>query len=60
MSDFVAMKEALVENDRDKLVGLVEAAINNDVPAGAILNEGLISAMDTIGSMMRSWSVVLR
>lgn len=54
MSDFQAMQKALVAMDRDELVALVRTAIESNVPAPAILNEGLIAGMDTIGGMMES------
>lgn len=54
MSDFTAMKDALVAIDQEKLVGLVQNALDENVPAPQILNEGLIAGMDVIGGMMES------
>lgn len=54
MSDFTAMKDALVAIDQEKLVSLVQNALDENVPAPQILNEGLIAGMDVIGGMMES------
>lgn len=54
MADFAAMKDALVAIDQDRLVGLVNTALDENVPAPKILNEGLIAGMDVIGGMMES------
>mgnify|MGYP002412380173 CR=1 FL=1 len=54
MYDFISMQTALVENDRERLVSLVDAALAENVPAIEILNHGLIAAMDIVGSKMES------
>lgn len=54
MYDFISMQAALVENDRERLVNLVDAALAENVPAIEILNHGLIAAMDIVGSKMES------
>jgi len=54
MSDFNAMTEALVACDAEKLNQLVDAAIAENVPAGDILNNGLIAGMDIVGEKMES------
>ncbi|MCG8470826.1 MAG: corrinoid protein [Desulfobacterales bacterium] len=54
MSDFNAIIEALVSTDTDKLTSLVNDALANDVPAGDILNKGLIAGMDIVGDKMES------
>ena len=54
MTDFNAMKEALVASDQDKLINLVNAAIEQGTPASDILNKGLISGMDIVGEKMEN------
>jgi len=54
MADFNAMTEALVECDEDKLFEMVNAALADDVPAGDVLNQGLISGMDIVGEKMEN------
>jgi 5-methyltetrahydrofolate--homocysteine methyltransferase len=54
MADFTAIKEALVAIDQERLVGLVNSALAEKVPAPTILNDGLISAMDIIGGKMET------
>ena len=54
MTDFNAMVETLVACDRDKLVGLVNTALGQDVPASDILNQGLIAGMDIVGEKMEN------
>ncbi len=52
LTDFNEMTEALVGCDGDKLNNLVNAALAADVPAGDILNQGLITGMDIVGDHM--------
>ncbi len=54
MSDFNAMADALIACDAAKLTELVNAAVAADVPAGDILNKGLIAGMDIVGERMES------
>ena len=54
MSDFNAMQDALVSCDREKLIGLVNAAVGQDVAATDILNQGLIAGMDIVGEKMEA------
>ncbi|MCG8634995.1 MAG: corrinoid protein [Desulfobacterales bacterium] len=54
MTDFNAMTQALVTCDEAKLTDLVNAALAADVPAGDILNNGLIAGMDIVGERMES------
>ncbi len=54
MADFNAMTEALVACDADKLTQMVDAAMAADVPAGDILNKGLIAGMDIVGEKMET------
>ena len=54
MADFNAMQEALVNCDRDKVEGLVNAAVAEGTPAIDILNQGLIAGMDIVGEKMEN------
>jgi 5-methyltetrahydrofolate--homocysteine methyltransferase len=54
MADFNAMQDALVHCDKDKLLGLVNAALAEGTRAGDILNQGLISGMDVVGEKMEN------
>jgi 5-methyltetrahydrofolate--homocysteine methyltransferase len=54
MVDFNAMQDALVQCDRDKLEGLVNAAMAEGTPATDILNRGLIAGMDIVGDKMEN------
>ena len=54
MTDFNAMTDALVACDAGKLTDLVNQALAADVPAGDILNKGLISGMDVVGEKMEN------
>jgi 5-methyltetrahydrofolate--homocysteine methyltransferase len=54
MADFNAMQEALVACDEAKLVGMVNGAIAEGIPANDILNKGLIAGMDIVGDKMEN------
>jgi len=54
MADFNGMQGALVSCDKDKLVGLVNAALTDNTPASDILNKGLIAGMDIVGEKMEN------
>jgi len=54
MTDFNTMQDALINCDPDKLVGLVNAALAENVPAVDILNKGLIAGMDIVGDKMEN------
>ncbi|MBI9089917.1 MAG: corrinoid protein [Desulfobacterium sp.] len=54
MTDFNAMTEALVACDEDRLLEMVNGAVADNVPAGDILNQGLIAGMDIVGEKMES------
>ncbi len=54
MTDFNAMQDALVNCDKDKLVGLVNTALSNNEAAVDILNQGLIAGMDIVGDKMEN------
>ena len=54
MSDFKAIKQALVACDQEKLIGLVNAGVSNGISASDILNQGLIAGMDIVGEKMEN------
>lgn len=54
MADYNAMQDALVHCDKDKLLGLVNAALAEETPATQILNQGLIAGMDIVGEKMEN------
>ena len=54
MADLNAMQAALVSCDKDKLVGLVNAALAEETSAPDILNQGLIAGMDIVGEKMEN------
>lgn len=54
MTDFNTIMETLIAYDTEKLVNLVNAAVAENVPAGDILNKGLIAGMDIVGEKMES------
>ncbi len=54
MPDFNAIQDALVHCDKEKLLGLVNAALAENTPAVDILNQGLIAGMDIVGDKMEN------
>ena len=54
MSDFNAIKQALVACDQEKLIGLVNAGVSKGISASDILNQGLIAGMDIVGEKMEN------
>lgn len=54
MTDFTAMKNALVSLDGDTLTRLVNTALDEKIPAQTILNDGLIAGMDIVGEKMEN------
>ncbi len=54
MTEINEIKEALIAIETDRLMELVRSGIDEGLPAKAILNDGLIAAMDVIGDKMES------
>lgn len=54
MVDFNAISDAVVACDADTLMDLVNAAVAENVPATDILNKGLITGMDIVGTKMET------
>ncbi|NOX35090.1 MAG: cobalamin-binding protein [Deltaproteobacteria bacterium] len=54
MTDFNEIKETLVNLDEQRLIQLVNDALEKGIPAGDILNKGLIAGMDIVGEKMEN------
>jgi 5-methyltetrahydrofolate--homocysteine methyltransferase len=54
MVDYNAMQDALVQCDKEKVLGLVNAGLAENTPASDILNKGLIAGMDIVGEKMEN------
>ncbi|MBU0464644.1 MAG: corrinoid protein [Proteobacteria bacterium] len=54
MNDFNEIKDTLVNLDEQRLLQLVKNALENGIPAGDILNKGLIAGMDIVGEKMEN------
>lgn len=54
MTDFTNIQNALISCDGEKLLSLVKEAVENNVDANQILNDGLIAGMDVVGEKMES------
>jgi 5-methyltetrahydrofolate--homocysteine methyltransferase len=54
MNDFNEIKDTLVSLDEQRLLQLVKDALENGIPAGDILNKGLIAGMDIVGEKMEN------
>ncbi|UCF82183.1 MAG: corrinoid protein [Desulfobacteraceae bacterium] len=54
MFDSKPILDALIENDKSKVLELVQNALDQGVAAKEILNEGLIAGMDIVGEKMEN------
>lgn len=54
MADLTHIINALVEGDKEKLTELVNGALADDVPAKAILDDGLVKGMEIVGDKMET------
>jgi len=54
MANYNEMQDALVQCDKEKLIGLVDTALSSGTSASDILNQGLIPGMDFIGEKMEN------
>jgi 5-methyltetrahydrofolate--homocysteine methyltransferase len=54
MTDFNEIKEALVSLDEQRLIQLVNEALEKGISAANILNNGLIPGMDIVGEKMEN------
>lgn len=54
MTEFASIREALIACDAEKLTEAVNTAVSDGASANAILNDGLIAAMDVIGERMET------
>ena len=53
MADFKAISEKLEAGEADEVKRLVQAAINEGVPAVDILNKGLLAGMESVGAKFK-------
>ncbi len=54
MADLRALADAIIQGDQNTAVEVTRAAINEGLAAKSILDEGLISGMDTVGSRFKN------
>ncbi len=54
MADMQAIADALIGGKREEVVNLVQKAIDEGVPAGTILTEGLIAGMNVVGKKFKA------
>ena len=54
MADLKALSEALISGKRDDVVAMVQAAIDEGVAAGDILNDGLVAGMAVVGTKFKN------
>ena len=54
MTDFNEIKESLVNLDEQRVIQLVNEALDKNIPAKDILNNGLIAGMDIVGEKMEN------
>lgn len=54
MADLDLIPQALVAMDEERLMKLIDKALNQGIPAKEILNAGLILGMDIVGEKMES------
>jgi len=60
MSDIIEqIKDAVVSGKHKEIEGLVRAAIDEKVDLGALINDGLIAAMDIVGKRFGSGEIFL-
>ena len=54
MNCFDDIQKALIECEPERAVSLVKRAVADNVPAGDILNKGLLAGMDVVGELMEN------
>ena len=54
MADLAAVAEALIKGDRNTVCRLVQKAVDEQVSAGQILDEGLVAGMDVVGRKFKN------
>ena len=57
MADFKGIAEALIEGNADKVKQLVQAAVDEKVEPGKILDEGLIAGMEVVGVRFKNCEI---
>ncbi len=51
---FKDLGNAVIKGDAETVVTVVNQCLENDVPAGSIINQGLIPGMDVVGELFRT------
>ncbi len=54
MADLQALADALIKGDRNTVVKLTEAALNEGTAPGDVLNKGLIAGMEVVGKRFKA------
>ena len=54
MSCFNDIQKALIDCEPERTISLVKTAVADNVPAGDILNKGLLAGMDVVGERMEN------
>lgn len=54
MIDFEALKQAVIDGDREKAIALTQEAIDKGVPPKEVFEKGLIPGMDVVGQLMQA------
>jgi 5-methyltetrahydrofolate--homocysteine methyltransferase len=49
MADLKALAEAVIKGDANEAITITKEAIGEHIPAGTILNEGLVAGMEVVG-----------
>jgi len=49
MTDLKALAEAVIKGDANEAITITKDALGEHIPAGRILNEGLVAGMDVVG-----------
>lgn len=57
MADFEGIAEGLIRGDAEKVRGLVQAAVDEGVEPQKILDEGLIPAMEVVGTRFKNCEI---
>jgi len=54
-----SISEQLVKGEDEEVLNLTKAAINENIPADSILNQGLVSGMNVVGELFRKHEIFL-
>ena len=59
MADLKALADAIIKGDQNTAVEITKAAIEEDMPAESVLNDGLIAGMEVIGARFKKNEVYI-